>query len=141
MSDDVLNMFTRAGAYLKGHFLLTSGLHSDVYFEKFLLLQYPDLLGELCRRLAAPCSSIGPTVRLHSGIRWKPWPKSAPTPSIRPPAPCAGGAFRSHSEGAVRKSSSSPASGSQQHPFCLRSRGRALLYGGLYTTNHQKGTW
>lgn len=53
MSDDVLNMFTRAGAYLQGHFLLTSGLHSDVYFEKFMLLQYPDILGELCRRLAA----------------------------------------------------------------------------------------
>lgn len=52
MSDDVLNMFTRAGAYLKGHFLLTSGLHSDVYFEKFMLLQYPDILGELCQRLA-----------------------------------------------------------------------------------------
>ncbi|MEO0237787.1 MAG: orotate phosphoribosyltransferase, partial [candidate division WOR-3 bacterium] len=32
---------------LKGHFLLTSGLHSDTYFEKFRILENPKLLSEL----------------------------------------------------------------------------------------------
>jgi len=68
MSEDILTMFTRAGAYLEGHFLLTSGLHSDVYFEKFMLLQHPEILGELCRRLAASYKDrqvktvLGPTL-------------------------------------------------------------------------------
>jgi orotate phosphoribosyltransferase len=52
VTDDVLNLFTQAGAYLKGHFLLTSGRHSDVYFEKFMLLAHPNLLEDLCSRLA-----------------------------------------------------------------------------------------
>ena len=66
--DDILTMFTRAGAYLRGHFLLTSGRHSDVYFEKFMLLQYPEVLAELCRRLAKPYAArqvqtvLGPTL-------------------------------------------------------------------------------
>jgi len=34
------------GAVLHGHFLLTSGRHSAVYFEKFRLLERPDLLAE-----------------------------------------------------------------------------------------------
>ena len=53
MSEEILSVFERAGAYLRGHFLLTSGRHSDVYFEKFMLLQHPDVLTELCARLAA----------------------------------------------------------------------------------------
>jgi len=53
MSEEILSMFERAGAYLRGHFLLTSGRHSDVYFEKFMLLQHPEVLTELCARLAA----------------------------------------------------------------------------------------
>lgn len=53
MNEEVLKLFERAGAYLRGHFLLTSGRHSDVYFEKFALLQQPEVMGELCRRLAA----------------------------------------------------------------------------------------
>jgi orotate phosphoribosyltransferase len=42
-------MFVKSGAVLKGHFLLTSGLHSPVYWEKFLVLQYPEFTQELCR--------------------------------------------------------------------------------------------
>ena len=34
----------RIGAVLHGHFLLTSGRHSDLYFEKFRLLEQPALL-------------------------------------------------------------------------------------------------
>ncbi len=38
---------------MRGHFLLTSGRHSDVYFEKFRILERPDVLSALCQELAA----------------------------------------------------------------------------------------
>jgi orotate phosphoribosyltransferase len=52
LSDEVLGIFKTAGAIKEGHFLLTSGLHSPVYWEKFRILQYPDLTEQLCRLVA-----------------------------------------------------------------------------------------
>lgn len=49
---DVLDMFRSAGAYLQGHFRLTSGLHSAEYLQCALVLQYPKQAEELGRRLA-----------------------------------------------------------------------------------------
>lgn len=49
---EVLEIFRQCGALLEGHFLLTSGLHSDRYFEKFAVLQHPHLTEKLCRALA-----------------------------------------------------------------------------------------
>ncbi|EGO65770.1 orotate phosphoribosyltransferase [Acetonema longum DSM 6540] len=40
------------GAILEGHFLLTSGLHSPMYVEKFQVLQYPQHTAALCAALA-----------------------------------------------------------------------------------------
>ncbi len=37
-----------AGAIKKGHFLLSSGLHSDTYIEKFDLLRQPRLMEGVC---------------------------------------------------------------------------------------------
>jgi orotate phosphoribosyltransferase len=48
----VFEVFKKAGALLKGHFLLSSGFHSDLYFEKFQVLQYPPYVEILCRKLA-----------------------------------------------------------------------------------------
>ena len=45
----VEEIFQQSGAILKGHFLLTSGLHSPVYWEKFRVLQYPNYTEQLCR--------------------------------------------------------------------------------------------
>jgi orotate phosphoribosyltransferase len=45
-------LFEKSGAVLKGHFLLTSGLHSPVYWEKFQVLQHPQYTQELCRLMA-----------------------------------------------------------------------------------------
>jgi orotate phosphoribosyltransferase len=45
-------IFEKAGAILKGHFLLTSGLHSPVYWEKFKVLQSPPHTEQLCRMIA-----------------------------------------------------------------------------------------
>jgi len=52
LSDKVLEIFKRAGAIKEGHFLLASGLHSPVYWEKFRILQYPQLTEQLCRLIA-----------------------------------------------------------------------------------------
>jgi orotate phosphoribosyltransferase len=52
LSDEVLDIFKTAGAVKEGHFLLASGLHSPVYWEKFRILQYPHLTEKLCRLIA-----------------------------------------------------------------------------------------
>jgi len=46
------DIFQKAGALLKGHFLLTSGLHSPAYWEKFRILQFPGYTEQLCRMIA-----------------------------------------------------------------------------------------
>lgn len=52
MADNVETMFEKSGALLKGHFLLASGLHSPVYWEKALVIQYPEYTEKLCRMIA-----------------------------------------------------------------------------------------
>lgn len=49
---DILEMFNSAGALLKGHFLLSSGLHSDRYLQCALLLSHPSYAEKMCSRLA-----------------------------------------------------------------------------------------
>jgi orotate phosphoribosyltransferase len=50
--DDTLKIFKDAGAYLDGHFLLTSGRHSGAYVEKFNVLQHPEACARLCAGIA-----------------------------------------------------------------------------------------
>ena len=58
MNDTALmDMMTELGALRRGHFLLSSGRHSDTYFQCALVLQYPDLALDLGRRLAARCDA------------------------------------------------------------------------------------
>lgn len=52
MSQEVESIFREAGAILEGHFLLTSGLHSSLYLEKFRVLQYPAYTERLCGMIA-----------------------------------------------------------------------------------------
>ena len=42
-SDEILQLFKDSNALLTGHFKLTSGRHSDVYYEKFTLLKQPEI--------------------------------------------------------------------------------------------------
>jgi orotate phosphoribosyltransferase len=58
----VEDLFRDAGALREGHFRLKSGLHSARYLEKFLVLQYPTLASELCRRMAGAVAGRGPNV-------------------------------------------------------------------------------
>ena len=37
-----LKLYEKTGALMHGHFRLTSGLHSDVYLQSALVLQYPE---------------------------------------------------------------------------------------------------
>ena len=46
-------IFQKSGAILEGHFLLASGLHSPVYWEKFRVLQFPSYTEQLCRMITA----------------------------------------------------------------------------------------
>ncbi|MFN3729455.1 MAG: orotate phosphoribosyltransferase [Fimbriimonadaceae bacterium] len=50
---DLGALLESSGAILRGHFLLTSGRHSDVYFEKFRVLERPDVLSALAGEIAA----------------------------------------------------------------------------------------
>jgi orotate phosphoribosyltransferase len=52
VTDSVEEIFRKSGAVLEGHFLLTSGRHSPVYWEKFQVLQYPEYTEQLCRIIA-----------------------------------------------------------------------------------------
>lgn len=52
MTDSVEEIFRKSGAVLEGHFLLASGRHSPVYWEKFQVLQYPKYTERLCRLIA-----------------------------------------------------------------------------------------
>lgn len=49
---ELLNLFKEKGALLEGHFILSSGLHSDRYIQSALLLQYPDIAADLGDQIA-----------------------------------------------------------------------------------------
>lgn len=51
--DEVLDEFRAAGALLHGHFLLSSGLHSDVFLQKALVFRDARRTAKLCAALAA----------------------------------------------------------------------------------------
>jgi orotate phosphoribosyltransferase len=50
--EEVLDIYRKTGALLTGHFLLSSGLHSDRYLQSALVLQQPDIATKLCAELA-----------------------------------------------------------------------------------------
>ncbi len=52
-SDQVLDIYKKTGALLTGHFLLSSGLHSEQYLQSALVLQQPEIATRLCAELAA----------------------------------------------------------------------------------------
>ena len=49
---ELLKLLQETGAMLDGHFLLTSGKHSNVYIEKFRVLENPRALDDVCRAMA-----------------------------------------------------------------------------------------
>ena len=49
---EVRDLLTKTNAIMHGHFLLTSGLHSPHYVEKFNVLQHPEYTEILCKAMA-----------------------------------------------------------------------------------------
>ena len=49
---EVLRLFQGCGAWLEGHFQLSSGLHSREYLQCALILQHPTLANRLCEALS-----------------------------------------------------------------------------------------
>jgi orotate phosphoribosyltransferase len=58
----LLGVFRDTGALQRGHFQLSSGLHSDVYFQSALVLQHPQRAAEVGRALAAALAPLSPRV-------------------------------------------------------------------------------
>lgn len=53
MSDkEILEIFLKTDALLNGHFLLTSGRHSNQYFQCAKILQYPKYTSQVCSILS-----------------------------------------------------------------------------------------
>src|SRR5216684_1758903 len=52
-TDSVLSAFHETGAYLRGHFRLTSGLHSPEYLQCALVLQHPKYAEQFGQKLGA----------------------------------------------------------------------------------------
>jgi orotate phosphoribosyltransferase len=50
--NEYYNIFLETGALLNGHFLLTSGRHSNQYFQCAKVLQYPDKTEQICKKIA-----------------------------------------------------------------------------------------
>lgn len=51
-SNEILDILKTSNALLEGHFILTSGLHSPQYVEKFRLLENPRYTEQLCKQMA-----------------------------------------------------------------------------------------
>ena len=50
--EEVKDLLVKTNAIMNGHFLLTSGLHSPHYVEKFNVLQHPKYTQQLCEAMA-----------------------------------------------------------------------------------------
>jgi len=50
--EQAIELFKKSGALLEGHFLLTSGRHSDRYVQCAQVLQHADYTSQLCAELA-----------------------------------------------------------------------------------------
>lgn len=52
-ADEVVDLYKNDGALLQGHFLLSSGLHSDTYLQSARVLQNPGHAARLCAAMMA----------------------------------------------------------------------------------------
>ena len=57
-TDEVLKIFEECGALLKGHFILSSGLHADTYLNKALVSRHPRPTEKLGRALAEAIGTL-----------------------------------------------------------------------------------
>lgn len=67
-TDWVLRLLKRTEALLEGHFLLSSGLHSDRYFQCARLLQHPRRAARVGRAIADLCRPFGAQLVLSPAL-------------------------------------------------------------------------
>jgi orotate phosphoribosyltransferase len=67
-TNPVLDLFHETGAYLRGHFRLTSGLHSPEYLQCALVLQHPRHAEHLGALLAAALRSLVPGLEVKTVV-------------------------------------------------------------------------
>ncbi|MGO0121872.1 orotate phosphoribosyltransferase [Desulfothermobacter acidiphilus] len=60
--EEVKELLERTGAWRRGHFILSSGLHSDIYIQCALVLQYPEHATRLGAALAEMLSDLSAEV-------------------------------------------------------------------------------
>lgn len=56
---ELTDLLKETGVIMEGHFLLTSGRHSDRFLQCSQLLQYPHYAGLVCRLMAEPFQNEG----------------------------------------------------------------------------------
>jgi orotate phosphoribosyltransferase len=56
---EVIRLFENSNALLRGHFKLSSGLHSEKYLQCALLLQYPEIAEKMAIAIAEKISGTG----------------------------------------------------------------------------------
>lgn len=56
---DVLEVLENTGAFRKGHFVFTSGLHGDTYINKDAVYTYTREISRLCREFAERFKDVG----------------------------------------------------------------------------------
>lgn len=66
--NEALALYRRTGAYLEGHFRLSSGLHSPGYMQSALVLQHPGDAEALARSIAMHVQKFQPTVVLSPAL-------------------------------------------------------------------------
>jgi orotate phosphoribosyltransferase len=66
--NEALELFRRAGAYLEGHFRLSSGLHSTGYLQSALVLQSPPDAATLGMALATRVKGLRPAAVLSPAL-------------------------------------------------------------------------
>lgn len=66
-NDETLALFKDCGALKTGHFVLTSGRHSDAYFEKFDVMRWPQHVARLGEALAMRAKAAGITADVVLG--------------------------------------------------------------------------
>ena len=67
-SNDIIKKLEETGAILEGHFLLTSGKHSNKYIEKFRILENPETLDIVCSEMAKLFENKGAEIVLSAAI-------------------------------------------------------------------------
>ena len=66
--NDIIKKLEQTGAILEGHFLLTSGKHSNKYIEKFRILENPETLNIVSREMAELFKAKGAEIVLSAAI-------------------------------------------------------------------------